>query len=91
MVIWIAKFWKQSAEAAARMTHFGKHLPSLEVLQEHLLGVNQLLLGEGAADILESLLFSQAAKLDILIQMRPVTQDTAQVSLGRDAHHLESQ
>lgn len=69
--------------------HLRKHFPRIQVSQEYLLGVNQLLSIEGAADISKSLLFSLAAKLDILIQICPLTQDAPQVAWPRDARHLK--
>lgn len=76
--------------APARKAHLGEHSPRIQVLQEYLLGVNQLLWSEGAADILKSLLFSLAAKLDILIQICPLAQDALQVAGPRGAHHLKN-
>lgn len=76
--------------STARKAHLRKHFPRIQVLQEYLLGVNQLLWSAGAADILKSLPFSSAAKLDILIQICPLTQDAPQVAWPRDAHHLEN-
>lgn len=75
---------------AAREAHLRKHFPRIQVLQEYLLGVNQLLWSEGAADILKSLLFNLAAKLDVLIQTCPLTQDAPQFTWSQDACHLKN-
>lgn len=77
-------------QVTAKEAHLRQHFPCIQVLQEHLLGVNQLLRSEGAADISESLLFSSAVKLDILIQLCPLTQDAPQVAWPRDARHLKN-
>lgn len=69
--------------------HLGKHFPRVQVLLEYLLGVNQLLWSEGAADILKSPLFSLAAKLDVLIQTCPLTQDAPQFTWSQEACHLK--
>lgn len=79
-----------SGGATAGKAHLRKHFPHIQVLQEYLLGVNQLLWIAGAADILKSLLFSLAAKLDVLVQICPLTQDALQVAWPRSAHHLKN-
>lgn len=75
-------------QMAAEKAYPRKHFPSIQVLQEDLLGINQLLLSEGAADILKSLPLGLAAKLDIFIQVCPLTQDAPHVVWPWDAHHL---
>lgn len=75
--------------AQQRNTHLWEDLPGVQVSQQHLLSANQLLRAEGATDIPESLLLSLAAKLDILIQIRPLAQQAPQLPRPRDAHHLE--
>lgn len=75
--------------AQQRNAHLWEDLAGVQVSQQHLLGANQLLWAEGAADIPESLLLNLAAKLDILIQIRPLTHQAPQLPRPRDAHHLE--
>lgn len=80
----------KSCETCGGTAHLREHFPCIQVLQEYLLGVNQLLWSQGAADILKSLLFSLASKLDILIQICPLTQDAPQAVWPQDAHHLKN-
>lgn len=74
-----------------KTAHLRKHFPPIQVPLEHLLGINQLLWIAGAADICKSLLFSLAAKLDILIQIRPLAQDAPQVAWPRGACRLKKE
>lgn len=76
-------------QTAAEQAYPRKHFPPIQVVQEDLLGVNQLLLSEGAADILKSFPLGLAAKLDIVVQVCPLTQDAPHVVWPRDAHQLE--
>lgn len=80
----------KSCETCGGTAHLREHFPCIQVLQEYLLGVNQLLWSQGAADILKSLLFSLASKLDILFQICPLTQDAPQAVWPQDAHHLKN-
>lgn len=66
-----------------------QHFPHIQVLQQHLLGVDQLLWRERAADVLKGFLFGRAAKLDVRLERCPRTKDTAQTFWSLDAHHLK--
>lgn len=80
----------KSCETCGGTAHLREHFPCIQVLQEYLLGVNQLLWSQGAADILKSLLFSLASKLDILFQICPLTQDAPQAVWPQDAHQMKN-